>query len=126
MKRGFLLRAGKKEAAEKRDRELQTSQVVPQSSTKIQLPIRREGMYRCYDDILATDHGLDLPPECRLAYGDLSEQEKGSGTRFCFIFQSLTDSALRQPYLRTTTRTKRIVTSYHEIPKERMSLQEKH
>ena len=58
MKRGFLLRAAEKEkaAAERRDRDPQTSeQVVPQNiRSKLQLPTRREGMWRFYD-ICVTD-----------------------------------------------------------------------
>jgi len=57
MKRGFLLRAAekKKAAAERRSRELQSSepkkiQVVPENTKSTpQLPSRREGMYRVYD-----------------------------------------------------------------------------
>ena len=93
MKRGFLLRATEKEkaAAARPNRELQASerkntQVVPQNiRSKLQLPTRREGMYHVYD-ICVTNlyNGLDLPPEFRLPYGNLTEQQKGGGIRIYF------------------------------------------
>ena len=78
MKRGFLLRAAEKEKAAA-DRRNCDPQAVPQNISKPRLLTRREGMCRVYDMIFVTD--LDFPPEFRLPYGNLTEQQKGGNSK---------------------------------------------